>query len=211
LRLDEYSNPIIPKKFSKITTDRFRGDASEWMMTVKLRELGWTRLGKGSFATVYENYKKPFILKVTDLQDSSYAYYVSMIRKFHNKHFPKISDLKFIEVEGKKYYIYLIEKLKSLKKDMKPIIYFLGAVAHAYNATMKDIINDFNSANYKPVRKEVLYYLRKNPELVKAARIVGKYKDKSTINGIFLDMHSLNMMQREDGTIVISDPYASFE
>lgn len=53
--------------------------------------------------------------------------------------------------------------------------------------------------------------MSKNPDLVKLARMLGKYKDKSNIPGIFFDMHSKNIMQRADGTIVITDPYASFD
>jgi len=115
MRLDEYSKPRVPVKVFKVVDDEVRTSSSSLNMDQKLEKLGWEFFNGGSFAAVYTNPKKPYILKINKQPDKAYAYYVSIIRKLHNKHFPKISDLKFIEVNGGRYYIYLIEKLHKAK------------------------------------------------------------------------------------------------
>jgi NDP-sugar pyrophosphorylase family protein len=60
---------------------------------------------------------------------------------------------------------------------------------------------------YQPLerlfRKNIPTFLIKNPNIVKAAKLIGYNMD-----GYWLDIHRHNIMQRPDGTIVITDPYA---
>ena len=67
-----------------------------------------------SFSSVYENDKKNFVLKVTNRPDPEYQRYVDVIKKFDNKHFPKISNMKKLDINCRDYYVYAIEKLKTI-------------------------------------------------------------------------------------------------
>jgi len=153
----------------------------------------------GYYSTVYSNPKKSYVLKVNDRQDTAYAQYVSLIKKYNNKHFPKISDLKFIEVNGGRYYIYLIEKLDDVRSEMK----------HLANVFSEIIDCPYSSLTFFNTSHTQLDYLKQNPELVTALRIIGKFKHNIKNPYISNDMHGGNIMQRKDGTIVITDPYAS--
>ena len=73
---------------------------------------------------------------------------------------------------------------------------FIDLIACDYKKTLTNIFK-YNYPYKTP------NFLLNHPELVKAARIVGKYHLDH-----WLDIHSKNIMQREDGTIVITDPYS---
>jgi hypothetical protein len=73
---------------------------------------------------------------------------------------------------------------------------------------LKGYSNYYGKCKYQAF--EAYNYFKKNPDLVKLSRMLGKYKESSNIPGMFLDVHDKNIMQRADGTIVITDPYASF-
>lgn len=202
MRLEEYSKPKIPVKFSKAAFAYNRGEISEYSMKNKLKNLGWEFLNSGYYSNVYQNPNKPYILKVNSKIDTAYAQYVTLVRKIHNKHFPKISDLKFIELDGKRYYIYLIEKLEPCRDDIKydlslilsKIVDYPGSSFAYFERTYRN-------------KQEVLDLLKNQPELIKVARIIGKYRSKLKVY-VENDLHSGNIMQRVDGTIVITDPYS---
>jgi len=203
MRLDEYSKPIIPKKFYKTVNDSYVNKKFEpYEMKDKLETLGWYETGKGAYSDVYENKNKPYVLKLNTSPDSAYNYYVQSIKKYHNKHFPKISDLKFMELGGKRYYIYLIETLLPIDGAYGGLEHMLVRYLEKIMINPSARISDFAF----PEREK--NYFKKNPDLVKAARIVGK--NKLNYKGeefMYLDIHFGNIMKRNDGTIVITDPY----
>ena len=108
-QLQEYSKPKIPSKFYKAVDHNLN---SKSYITYDLEKMGWRCIGNGGFANVYGNPNKDYVLKITYNPDPAYAYYVSLIKKLHNKHLPVISDLKRITINGRTCYIYLIEKLR---------------------------------------------------------------------------------------------------
>lgn len=197
MNIQEASKPKIPIKFAKAVETRLNNGVSSY----DLEKAGWYGVGGGSYCNVWGNPKKNYVLKLTYNPDPAYAYYVSLIKKLHNNHLPIISDLKRIKVNGKNCYIYLIEKLNKADEGW-PVADGLNTIMQCPNTKLDEL---FQYATY--FQKT---YFKKNSEIVKLARLLGKYKNKSGIRNIFLDMHSGNIMQRNDGTIVITDPYASY-
>jgi hypothetical protein len=207
MKLDELSKPIINKKISKAVNDYYHERLKDGNyvdmddvrnLNSSLKKFGWNNIGFGSFSIVYENPKKNYVLKVNKTQDTGYALFVNLIRKYPNKHFPKISDLKRMEIDGSLYYIYLIEKLSEF---IHPYAY---SIANGLN-----IIAKYNPAPkyfYSYMNENQIKFLLKQPELIKAARILGKHHGRH-----FMDIHKQNIMVRNDGTLVIIDPYAVFD
>jgi hypothetical protein len=202
MKLEEYSKPKIPIKFSRIISSYKEGKIFDYVMEDKLKKLGWTFLDAGYYSSVYSNPKKPYILKVNGKIDSAYAQYVALIKKYKNPHFPKISDLKLMEIDGFRYYIYLIEKLNSVpgKKDkiVRALENIMYAPRHSFAYYCRN--ND--------IPEETIYLFQQQPELINACKIIGKFRDNSKNPYVSLDMHGGNIMQRNDGTLIITDPYS---
>jgi hypothetical protein len=89
----------------------FKGELSRVAFEEHMEKLGWIELDFGSFASVYGNKSKPYILKKLNDPDICYEAYVRLIHRHPNKHFPIISDMKKLRFNGNNYYVYLIEKL----------------------------------------------------------------------------------------------------
>jgi len=186
------------------TPNRMNSDLSE-----KLKKLGWTMLADpGAFSAVYGNPKKNYVIKINLNPDSAFADYASVIKKYRNKHFPKISDMKSMKFPDRgymnTYYVYLIEKLHPISMDNKIFAKLISQIMDMPTTNINEIYKIFEE-DWSRIKntKEVIAYFRKNPSLVRAARIAGR-----NIGGHCNDMHSGNIMQRQDGTVVITDPYA---
>jgi len=223
MKISEVSRPKIGKRITDTAFKYFRGKGDsdtayafggQVGFEITLSKLGWTRFGNGNFSSVYSNPKKNYIMKISDKPDEGYAEYVNLIKKTRNKHFPKISDIKFLEIpvimyhvtKDVKYYVYLIEKLYSInintiQNGNYPMsATTAGSYCHsvAYNY-WKDLTTVFSDND-----EDVPKFLKRNPSLVQALQFVGK---NASVN-VWLDIKGENLMQRLDGTIVITDPYA---
>lgn len=161
----------------------------------KLAKIGWRCIGNGAFSLVFGNMVKPYVLKVTYESDPGYAEYVNLIHNHPNKYFPQISDMKILKVYDEEYHIYLIEKLKRIDfENAMPYLQFIRKVIAEYQKPISEIFPN-------GVPKNIVY----NKELVKAIKLI---RIHSRNTGYFIDMSSNNIMQRTDGTIVITDPYS---
>lgn len=209
MNIQEYSKPKIPVKVSKevnkhLSNPNYNPNRNEYALSKLLRNLGWQLLSlDGYFSDVYGNPNKDYILKINKRPDSAYNAYVALIKKSNNPHFSKISDLKVLNIKGQKYYIYLIEKLD--------VLYVLNIDGDDYYADLIRLFNDiirYPNDNIFTSRypTEILQYMQKNPKLLQAIKIISKYYYKSS--GISLDLHGNNMMKRNDGTLVITDPFS---
>jgi len=197
MKLEELYRPKIGKKLSGAITPHVQQDFVHMGSIEKdLAKLGWYMLDSGYFSTVFTNANKNFVLKITHNPDPGYDHYVNLIHSIKNKHFPIISDRKEIVVDKLKYTVYLIEKLKKL----------WGAEDDELASACKLIV-----ARY-PMPLDRVFLGRKNgapkiiiddPSFLKALQILGANKKRYRI-----DLHRQNLMQRADGTIVITDPYS---
>src|ERR1035441_6235229 len=114
------TKPVITKPVTKATFDYFQqkynqkgseyGD-DESELESKLAKFGWERLGAGVYSSVYGKTKKSYVLKINKRPDEGYEKYVKLIKKYRNKYFPRITDMKVLKIGGEKYYVYLIERL----------------------------------------------------------------------------------------------------
>ena len=215
----ELSRPKIGKRVATAALDYFEG-RDGILFKEKLAKLGWTPLGNGNFSSVFENPKKQYVLKVSEKPDPAYNEYVKLIKRARNKHFPRISDMKkllslptetyfsmtlnkFVHRPTKEYYVYLIERLEPVRSIDRISLQDVARSCYlvANNWWEPNLVEIFQE-EYREFPK----FLRRSPSLVQALRFVGEHCDD--IKGAWLDIHRDNIMQREDGTIVITDPYA---
>ena len=129
--------------------------ADKDMMQEQFEKLGWKVLGSGVFSMVLVNPSKKYVLKVNIQPDPGYQKYVDLILKHPNKYFPQISDMKLLNIQDSKYYVYLIEKLKpyrededpyGLSSDLKRVIrqYHTPKFLHSFNNSFTGIVRKFN-------------------------------------------------------------------
>jgi len=211
MKIEELYRPKISNKllapankFAASTTDLY----SYKQMKKDFLKLGWKEIGIGMYAAVFANPNKSFVLKVVHMQDKGYEEYANLIKRHRNKHFPIISDRKKIEIRTahnvNSVYVYMIEKLKPTGKASWTFAEVFDNIMHNPTIELDKLFTIYTKNKYR----DVIEMLKNNPSLVKALRILGKNRWDSSMNYVCgIDMHSGNIMQRKDGTIVITDPY----
>jgi hypothetical protein len=136
-------------------------------------------------------------MKITVNPDPGYAEYVKLIKSHPNKYFPKISDMRVIKIHNSDYYVYLIEKLKTIPAYR----------SNTYiNAICRIIQNPDRSIN-SLFPEGIPEVITRNSDLVDALKLIRSY---SRHTGYSIDLHGENIMEREDGTLVLTDPYSFF-
>lgn len=182
---------------------------NEWL-DEKLYTLGWEKLSEGAYSFVYENDKKNYILKVNFKQDLGYDQFVKLIHRRRNKHFPRISDKQQLSFASYNYNIYLIEKLIKIPEPYcQYYSSIISAIMRLYHEEMNPslkMVLDYLQKNYFTKREfqKGKQFILSNPDLVKAAAILGTAQK---YHKLYNDLHAKNIMKRDDGTIVIIDPY----
>lgn len=215
------------------TTKDFYQRADKWnydnpILDLKLEKLGWQRnyLSKGSYSMIYENPQEPrYIIKINQRRDSGFEWFAFLTKKFPNIHFPKIGNAKIITVDKTKYFVYAIEKLFKFEEavDITNIAQLCDhlidssgvGVSAIKNLNTKDLvtyIEEYPKQFDYPARivESFLFLLENYPSfesqfntLINACNILAKNQ-----RSFFNDIHDGNIMRRQDGTIVISDPFS---
>ena len=171
----------------------------------KLKKLGWEEIGMGCFSSVFRHPHKSYVLKVNQYPDKAFQKFAEISKKFPNRHFLKVGDTKVIEFNGRPYYIYTLEKLYPVTSlpaglEVFSAARFLEWVAdHPWASIAEFLLGRFNPSN------TLIQWVQNHPSLIKACQILGKNKLRVTI-----DIHEDNIMQRNDGTIVIVDPFSYY-
>ena len=160
-----------------------------------LKALGWYEVGTGAFSIVFANAKKSsYVLKLNKQPDPGYEQYVNLIHDHPNKYYPHISDKKLLKAGEQNFYVYLIEKLQPY-----------GAYADSRSDALEKIIANYKS-NIRDIFPEgVPDFILNNNELMEALKWLRIYSRKF---GFSIDIHGENIMQRENGDLVITDPYS---
>jgi hypothetical protein len=190
----------VPKRVVSTAKKHFsykNDEQDDSLLDNAMKKMGWHLIGTGFFSNVYFNSKKKFVLKINTRPDLEYQRYVDVIKKYKNKHFPMISDIKKIRIGGNIYGVYSIEKLKELNHDNWNMV---SAIFYEFELRRNSSSKKF----YNDMEENEKQFLDNNPEFVKALEIVKSNKQKSRE----LDLSPDNVMQREDGTLVITDPYS---
>jgi hypothetical protein len=155
----------------------------------RLLKHGWKQAGNGSFATVFKKGKK--VIKVTRL-DLAYAAYARKVMRWgKSKWFPKIyAARRYLCVpllrDGAErihaeYSVYVMEKLVQLTKKEQSN-YYVGILRRIIDNKENIVIPDLRM-------RRVLRMLNKHYNF---------------------DLHHQNVMRRESGHLVISDPIFSW-
>ncbi|VVC05190.1 Uncharacterised protein [uncultured archaeon] len=177
-----------------------------------LAKLGWKRAGHGGYSNVFENPSKNYILKVNYYPDSAFAWFALLTRKFPNPHFPKIGNMKYFHLKGKinHYHVYLIEKLHQIPStytwyaEYTVFKMITLAAKDSDSKELEEALEDAKDTSH--VKGGTIYeYLQKNPKFLDALRIIGICASR---NKFSIDLHTENIMARNDGTFVLTDPLA---
>lgn len=163
-----------------------------------LNDLGYEIINQGSYAKIYQlSGNRNWVIKVSE-NDPAYDAYVRFVNAVKNPHFPVVTNI-FSKTQNN---IYVIEYLKPFSKD-KEFAYQIQSCF--YYATQEKI--GANTSKMQKYALEVWDELNTtHPVLISAIRsIVKSFKNSQ------LDVYENNIMERPDGTIVLSDPVAPFE
>ena len=203
--LNELNKPKITPALQKATLNYFKKGAgqdtiAEELLQINLKKLGWKILdNNGMYSGVYYNPRKSYVLKINKREDYAYQFYVNLIHRHPNKHFPIISDMKVMKIGNFNYRVYLIEKLHRLPRAGILVI------------KLDELYYGLKNVSKEHIAQRVKELFPRTPAIFKDAEFVNAVWELSWSGGGFRtswDMHEDNIMQREDGTIVIIDPYS---
>lgn len=151
----------------------------------ELEELGFEKLGRGSYGVAFEKPGYPWIFKVFH-NDPGYLAYLNFARNHQNlPAVPKIKG-KFIRISDDTYAV-RIEKLYPVDKDEQYVL--LTALRQFFNTEFPLVYQD-ELDNLKNAWPEIA-------QVVESLFKLGKF---------YIDIHDENIMQRADGSLVITDP-----
>jgi hypothetical protein len=148
---------------------------------------GMKHLGKGKYGHVFQSKSTGHVIKIFR-PDSGYISFLKLIRdNKNNPHFPKIRKIvSFKHKNNKGLHLIKLEKLNPISQDeYEPI----GSYAY--------------STELNPKGKSNVKFRSENPAFADA---LDKVVSNSTGN---LDIHRGNIMKRDNGQFVITDPYYS--
>lgn len=168
------------------------------------KDLGLVNLGSGAFSSVWEVPGKNYVIK-TWTTDEAYETFLSYCAKHQrNPYLPKIKGrLKSIPAVYKRHWKEEVVKIVKLERLQK-------IDQEAFNMFMYIKNIDETWGKYKTL--DEIYNAYDDPIL--NSQILGLYQTYRALTtdlGKPTDLHDANLMQREDGTIVLTDPYANFK
>lgn len=204
---------VFDKVAKKSSENKYDGEEQNELLSSELRGLGWKFSGSGDYSDVYSHAHKDFIIKINRMQDNGFKYFEKLTKEFPNPHFPKFYEIK--KMYGASIYLYKIEKLEPLHSEDGFLFFeILFSVRHATNAkTLRTGLRMLENEG-KTIEElshgcltdrdisDFYKYLDHEPALEKAVDILLTHKRES------LDISFANIMERKDGTIVITDPYS---
>lgn len=199
------------KKYSNLTVDKLLTHLSDTH--------GLGVLGAGAFGKVLEVPNKNYVYKIFD-NDNAYLSFVNYVIKNPNKHFPKFlkspkllhSFYRRSPIEPNMFTAVAIEKLQPLSQPNYIYAYWIITL-------LEDIIHntfivtewpaELPNGNYN--HKKISYedIMVADPNIASIINAFLKMYRSGDVIGD-LDLHLSNIMQRTDGTLVITDPVKAF-
>lgn len=77
-----------------------------------LDKAGWRYIGGGAFSQVFKNPKLPGkVLKVIENKDIGWTRFYSMAKRSDNEHYPEVSRMGILDLDGQPHYAVLMEEL----------------------------------------------------------------------------------------------------
>ena len=181
-----------------------------------LNQRGKKTFGYGGWGIVLESKDPEFVIKIFN-SDECYMNFLSLVAKNSNIHFPRIKQVYLIEHGPYKGLRFVkIEKLNKInlnlyKSDLGFHSYITTKITrHLYSMNLSWDIAIWNQ-NYpkgkevQMVKKKADAWAKRNPEFAKAINLIAEGTKVNCCD----DLHPANIMQRDDGTWVIIDPYSN--
>jgi len=188
MRIDELKS--IPQ-WKPIYDQLFNTDWNESSDIAEfLEDNGFYELGSGFFSSVYGHDNLDIAIKLVD-DDHNYIKYINFYAKYgrQNPHLPRIYKYKKVgNVE-----IVITEKLYPLSENQEDLFQVI--------LKFKRYLMNPNNYDEYYVNNVVNYFIDEYSDL--AQIIIDLYKIFGKNN---IDIHQDNIMQRKDGTLVITDP-----
>lgn len=190
------------KKYHQLTWHELVGE---------LAKVGIQSLGKGRFGQVFFKAGWNYVIKVFE-NDSAYLEYVDFCINNPNPHYPKFikKPLNMHQFHVRTHHaekMMQIVKIELLKPLDEP--WYSLNLEKIFKLLTKQVseIEIFNEhrnqyESYTDVNEIFNLYKRYNVEQIMSAI----YKIKHYFPNYKLDLHRQNLMQRSDGTVVLSDP-----
>ena len=150
----------------------------------ELEELGFEELGSGGFGIVFERPGYPWVFKVFN-NDPGYMAYLNYV--IHHQNLSAVPKIKGRPVRINK---------NTYAVRMEPLYKLRGELAWEFN----DAPTALNSSEYKEF---VVNIAKQWPDVATVLADLPGITGKSRL---YLDLHDENVMQRADGTPVITDP-----
>jgi hypothetical protein len=178
MKVNELQGASVVKKVARSVQGKELPDVSH-----ELRELGWNRIGAGSFARVFEHPKYPLVLKIFTSKDKCYIKFLKYIQQNStNPYLPKIRG-KILKL-NRDFYAVRLEKLEPVDKRV-------------WDNQYDPMFYDFAELNFNYEKIKARY-----PKYKELWKTMVDIKKDTNCN---LDIHSGNFMMRGN-QIVLIDP-----
>lgn len=204
-----------------------------------LKREGFKRLGAGAFAEAWGKPNSDTIIKISTVEDACWLKYARWAkRQKGNPHVPKINSIRTYNTKDGQLFVARVEKLNEIDDYYDVIDSTVGKLDDFQKVGEMLWIRmlDYDGSGTGPAPAGPIFQAMKNSplrnhELLKGLtpvemvrRILDLYKESAigkTVRSAhqhilkdkrcFRDLHAGNIMQRDDGTIVIMDPAAMYK
>ncbi len=174
-----------------------------------LEKFGYHEIGHGGYATVFASDKSTYVLKLFEKNDLGYRTFIKIATSTNNKHFPQFRG-KMIRVSDR-YNAIRMEKLHPLTYSTRLEglrVVDLIQDTFTYFQTTQNSLEDFLSEE-RPEYQDYFVnfslaknFYNKHPDLYEACELIVKMSNSH----VFTDLQAANIMLRDNGDIVITDP-----
>lgn len=169
-------------------------------------------LGGGALGTVLQGPDPNFVYKVVE-KDDAYLSFVNFAMKHPNVHYPRFFKVKPLtafyaryKIQPNKFTVIKLEKLQPLPEGTGSFVSQLSEVRRLETATPTNLPN--GRTNYEDLSFYELAETR--PWIVTLWNAIRAVQKSRAMKGEH-DFHPGNFMQRQDGTVVITDPVKDME
>ena len=216
-------------RYSEFVTEYDRNSDNSKQIFKRLQQLGYSMLGGGVDATVWakdEGHVIKILMPSTDNEtaDSAFIFFYDICKdNEQNQFLPKFIDIggahhTVFEINGTPYRQIAMERLQPLKHGSpeEAMIWILSDLAEIAFLKWSDALKQIKSPKaweHYPygTRWQAAAALMNNPQSQEYyhnlfATMQDLYRE-GRASGHAWDLHTENVMQRKDGTLVITDPY----
>lgn len=188
----------------------------------RLRLNGFRFHGSGVYAAVYYNFNlypnkviKIGIIKDTPSEDGWLQWAIESIQLQKNPWVPKIDQIRICEYDKKTaekegiwgFYVAKMERLLKLKQERGQAIANEIDQAVSILNDEYDYDDDISIPYFRSIPLNVDVLIKGNKDLIEACQLIKHLlNDNQSENGFETDLHYNNIMKRENGQIVITDP-----